>query len=155
MAVNYGHINVVQALLRKNASVEAETSMLRTPLHLSCLRGHLEIAKLLLDYGANVNAQDNERNSPMHYACENGFVDVVIYLLNSADPDITMKNSYSMTCIDVTTSLEVRRIFESRGLINGSTFSSFGRTCFDDVILYNSRTDLIGKLLHMDSYRQK
>jgi len=156
MAVNYGHIDVVKVLLRKNANVDAETSMMRTPLHLSCLRGHLDITKVLLDYGANINAQDNEKNTPLHYACEKGFTEIVSYLLLSVDPDITIKNNYNMTCLDEASSVEIRKMFEEYGLVNEKTMSSFGRTCFEDeVIFYNSRTDIIGKLLFMGAYHQK
>lgn len=154
MASNNGHYKVVEVLISNDANIEAKTSMARTPLHLSCMRGHYNIIQLLVDYGSNINALDNDFNTPLHYASEHGFADVVTYLLDKR-PDVPIKNHAGLTCIDVANSVEIRKIFENRGLVNENTISSFGRTYIDDALLYNSRSDMIGRLLMMGNMSQK
>ena len=146
MAANGGYETIVEILLKKEANIEAKTSMSRTPLHISCMRGHFNIIKLLVSFKANINAVDNDFCTPLHYASEHGFADVVTFLLDE-QPEITIKNRAGLTCIDVANSAEVREIFEKRDLVNESTISSFGRTYMDDFIFYDSRSDRIGKML--------
>ena len=155
MAVNCGHVSVVEILLNHNANIEAQTSMLRTPLHLSCMRGNIEIVKLLVNCQASINSTDHELNTPLHYASEHGFPDIVSFLLDR-NPDIFVKNIHNLTCIDVTNSVEIRKIFEDKGFINENHIvNSFGRTYIDDSILYNGRSDIIGKLLSFNNHNMK
>ncbi len=155
MAVNCGHVSVVEILLNNNANIEAKTSMQRTPLHLSCMRGNIEIVKLLVNCQASINSTDHELNTPLHYASEHGFPDIVGFLLDR-NPDIFVKNIHNLTCIDVTNSVDIRKIFEDKGFINENQIvNSFGRTYIDDSILYNGRNDIIGKLLSFNNHNMK
>lgn len=154
MAANSGQYEVVEYLLDNDANIEAKTSMSRTPLHISCMRGHFNIISLLVERKANINATDNDFNTPLHYASEHGFSDVVTFLLDK-HPKITIKNHAGLTCIDVANSLDIRKIFESRGLVNENTVNSFGRTSLDDSLIYNSRHDMITKMLMMGSMNLK
>lgn len=154
MAANSGQLDVVEFLLDSDANIEAKTSMSRTPLHISCMRGHFNIISLLVGRKANINAVDNDFCTPLHYASEHGFSDVVTFLLDK-NPKIAVKNHAGLTCIDVANSLEIRKIFENRGLVNENTVNSFGRTSLDDSLLYNSRHDMITKMLMMGSMNMK
>ena len=155
MAVNCGHVQVVEVLLNNRANIEAKTSMLRTPLHLGCMRGNIEIVKLLVNCQASINTADHEMNTPLHYASEHGFPDIVSFLLDR-NPDVFAKNVFNLTCIDVANSVDIRKIFEEKGLTNEKHIvNSFGRTYIDDSILYNGRSDIIGKLLSFNNHNMK
>lgn len=154
LAANEGHLAVTEVLLENEANKEAVTKMGRTPLHVAVLRGNTEIVKLLLEKGANINASDSEFNTPLHYASERGFTETVKILLEYK-PDVTKKNHAKLTAIDVALNLEIRNIFGAKGLINDSTVNSFGRTSVDEFLIYNSRADLVGKLLHMSNMNMK
>jgi len=154
MSANAGHYDIVELLLNFGANIEAKTSMSRTPLHISCMRGHTHIIQLLVSRGADVNATDNDFCTPLHIASEHGFADVVIFLLDK-QAQVPPKNHAGLTCIDVANSVEIRKMFESRGLVNENTISGFGRTYMDDALLYNSRLDMIGKLLMVGNMNSK
>ena len=73
-AVIYWDAEVVDALLRLGASVNATGPEGRTPLHSACVRQPYKrfckpITKLLLEHGADVNAVDSLGNTPLHWAC--------------------------------------------------------------------------------------
>lgn len=150
LAASEGHPKVVEILLQNDANKEAVTKMGRTPMHVAVLRGNTEVVKLLLEKGANINARDSEFNIPLHYASERGLTEMLKVMLNFK-PDITQKNHAGLTAIDVVLNLETRKVFESFGLVNEKTVNSFGRTSVDEFIIYNSRADLVGKLLHMNN----
>jgi len=154
LATNYGHSEAVEILIKFNAGMNAKTSMGRTCLHLGCMRGYLDIVELLVKSGCEKDVQDDEGNTALHYASEHGFGDLVKFLLDSG-AKYCIKNQAKMTCIDVANSLEIKRIFEERGLVNDRTACSFGRLHTEDGVLYNGRTDLIGKLLFMKDFYLK
>lgn len=51
---------------------EAPSTILRTPLHLACIRGHLEIVRMMVSSGVNKNCRDFDENTPLHFASEYG-----------------------------------------------------------------------------------
>jgi len=154
LATNNGQYEAVDILIKLGANLNVKTSMGRASLHLGCLRGYLDIVELLVRSGCEKDCVDNQGNTGLHYASEHGFGELVNYLLDmKARFDI--KNQAKMTCIDVANSLEIRKIFEERGCVNEKTVNSFGRLHTEDVLLYNGRTDLIGKLLFMKDFHLK
>ena len=52
LAAGHGHMDLVKALLKRGADVNAEDITGWTPLHAAAYNGHVEIAQLLLDWGA-------------------------------------------------------------------------------------------------------
>ena len=150
LASSEGHSKIVEILLQNDANKEAVTKMGRTPMHVAVLRSNTDIVKMLLEKGANINANDSEFSTPLHYASERGLTEMLKVML-SFKPDISIKNHAGLTAIDVAINLEARKVFESMGLVNEKTVNSFGRTSVDEFIIYNSRADLVGKLLHMNN----
>ena len=57
-AVQYGHTQTAEVLLRAGISRDARTKVDRTPLHVACQEGHSEIVELLLRSGADIEAKD-------------------------------------------------------------------------------------------------
>jgi hypothetical protein len=67
-AVYENRPEVIKALIKHGANLNACTIHRRTPLHIACILGQETICKLLLDAGADINVQDFEKNMPIHYA---------------------------------------------------------------------------------------
>lgn len=88
LAVFFGHLDTVQALLRAGAQVSTPSreSMKVTPLHSAAAAGQLEIAKVLIAQGANVNARAATGFTALHEAAANGDIPFATLLLeHSAD----------------------------------------------------------------------
>eukprot|EP00241_Pyramimonas_parkeae_P004394 CAMPEP_0114264734 /NCGR_PEP_ID=MMETSP0058-20121206/23397_1 /TAXON_ID=36894 /ORGANISM="Pyramimonas parkeae, CCMP726" /LENGTH=821 /DNA_ID=CAMNT_0001381493 /DNA_START=368 /DNA_END=2833 /DNA_ORIENTATION=+ len=73
-------------------SIDARTSLGRTPLHLAAAHGRVETMMLLLEvYSAQVTALDNKGNMPLHLAAGSGHRDAVALLIKKG-ADVTMTN---------------------------------------------------------------
>ncbi|XP_029048675.1 transient receptor potential channel pyrexia isoform X5 [Osmia bicornis bicornis] len=81
------HLDLVKALLSKNAKVTARDSDGRTPLHLAACAGSVKIIEELLKYGANPCEWDyNKKCTPLHCAAATGdFASVKCLIKSRAD----------------------------------------------------------------------
>ena len=79
-----GHLEVVRALIKAGADVNAKDNDGWTPLHYSAWNGHLEVARALIEAGADVNAKENGGSTPLHAAAEKGHKSVIKILENVA-----------------------------------------------------------------------
>lgn len=68
IAAEAGHLNVVEELLAKGASVDLADYQGLTALHKACQKNHIEVAKELLRCGASKYKLDRDKKSPLHYA---------------------------------------------------------------------------------------
>jgi len=71
LAVSYGRVEAIRALLSCGASVDARSSSHHegiTALHCAAIRGDREIVELLLEHGASWEAVDAEGKTPADYA---------------------------------------------------------------------------------------
>jgi ankyrin repeat protein len=81
-------LQVVEALLKDGADVNALDKNGRTPLHLVSGHGHLDGAQLLLDSGADTRSRDKDKMTPLHLALKNGHLGVAKLLSNyPVDPN--------------------------------------------------------------------
>ena len=93
-AAYYGHLQMVQVLLKYRADVHYRRMASETPLHFmhnenisksfhtpSQISQLHNVARCLLDHGADVNARDDGLSTPLHVAAQNGWVEVVRVLL--------------------------------------------------------------------------
>lgn len=87
-----GHKDVVELLLKLQASANIPDAKGCYPLHLSAWRGNADVCRVLLIHGpsvAKVNSQNLEGETALHSAAQYGHNQVVDLLLqNNADPEI-------------------------------------------------------------------
>lgn len=108
VAVQYSHINVIQALLKAGANPNTETTKDGiTPLQLAIINGKIEVIKALVQAGANVNhlnAKDGFSPLAIAASCndlQSTIADrliIIDYLLNEK-ADINLSSSCGMTAL--------------------------------------------------------
>lgn len=100
-AAEVGDIEVISALLEKNAEVNAKTkdqySPLITPLHMAVLKGKSDAVKALLDAGADINA-NTPSGTPLFLAAANGDNDMVKMLIKHG-ADVHIKDRWGGTAL--------------------------------------------------------
>lgn len=96
LAVFFGHLETVEALLAAGAEVNATTreSMKVTPLHSAAAARQAAIARVLIAHGARVNAAQEETGfTPLHEAALNGDIEFAKLLLeHGAEVNAKMKD---------------------------------------------------------------
>jgi ankyrin repeat protein len=94
LAVFFGHLDTVEALLAAGAEVNAATreTMKVTALHSAAAARQTAIARVLIAHGARVNAEAGESAfRPLHEAAANGDLELAALLLeNGADVNARM-----------------------------------------------------------------
>lgn len=83
LAAFFGHLPVVELLLRVGAEVDApsQNPMRVRPLHSAIANRRTAIAKLLIEYGADVNSTQADDFTPLHEAAQNGLLELTQLLL--------------------------------------------------------------------------
>lgn len=86
MAVQHGHLDILNLLINKEADITVKDTQNCTLLHLAVKRNQETICRQLIIEGFDVNTQDVNGSSPLHLAVEFNFSSVVQLLLeNNAD----------------------------------------------------------------------
>ncbi|RHY23870.1 hypothetical protein DYB25_007442 [Aphanomyces astaci] len=80
-----------------------------TPLHWACYKGHAQVVWALLSWGYSVDDVDTCGNRALHLACSSGNFDIIV--LTHA-PDLTAKNMYGNTPLDMTTDSMCRKLLK-------------------------------------------
>ncbi len=92
-AVKNDHLEVVKALLKYGADVNAAAENGVTPVFIAAGNGHLAVVKALLDAEADINAAAKNGVTPLSMAAGNGHLAVVKALLDAeADINAAAKN---------------------------------------------------------------
>ena len=93
IASRLGHMDVVNLLVNRKASVARRSAHGDTALMFACLKGHLEIARFLVAHGAQIN---QTAWTPLHYAAFEGRAAVISYLIEKgADKDALAPNGFT------------------------------------------------------------
>ncbi|XP_055510455.1 ankyrin repeat and SAM domain-containing protein 1A-like isoform X4 [Leucoraja erinacea] len=98
-----GQKDVVETLLKNDASTNIADNKGCYPLHLAAWKGDAQIVKLLIHQGpshAKVNEQNNDNETALHCAAQYGHSDVVKVLLEELT-DPTMRNNKFETPLDL------------------------------------------------------
>ena len=81
VACENGHLDVVNILIEKNASVNTPSDDGATPLSYACYFGHLKVVEMLLENKAVVDTPDNKECTPLYWAASEGYADIVNILI--------------------------------------------------------------------------
>jgi len=81
LAVENGHIHIVEECLENGANVNHYNVNLITSMHLAATSGKLEIVKVLVEHDANIEATNWLQETPLHRAALFNRVNIVQYLL--------------------------------------------------------------------------
>eukprot|EP00742_Colponemidia_sp_Colp-10_P013457 GILJ01015198.1.p1 GENE.GILJ01015198.1~~GILJ01015198.1.p1 ORF type:complete len:1337 (+),score=187.94 GILJ01015198.1:75-4085(+) len=123
-AAYWGHLELVQMLISRNANVAAARAILRyrTPLHAASLEGHEKVLSALLQAVAELpksdallNAFDVDGNSALHVASIHGHGRCVELLLQH-HADHTLENGLGIMAKQYTQHEAVRQIYESKSM---------------------------------------
>ena len=68
LGADKGYIEVVRALLKTGADIEAQDINGNTPLYEAAIGGYKEVIEVLTEKGANKEAQDKDGNTPLYVA---------------------------------------------------------------------------------------
>lgn len=96
LAAFFGHPELAQALLDKNAPVDARSTnaMKNTPLHAAAAGGKTNLVQILLRNGADVNARQEGGWTALHASAQNGNRPMVEALIaNGADAQARAANN--------------------------------------------------------------
>jgi len=93
LASRKGYKKIVETLIDKSATIEAEDIDGYTALHVSSLEGHDEVVRLLLEEGAKPDAKTNTRSTALHLAASWNKVKVVQILLEKLSQSPQMLNT--------------------------------------------------------------
>ena len=98
-ASKYGHVDVVERLLREGAHVNTKDSDENTALIWASVNGHADVVERLLREGAHMNAKGYNGHTALIWASVNGHADVVKRILKQNDIDVNAKDSYGYTAL--------------------------------------------------------
>lgn len=96
----FGHLDVVETLLRHGADVGTRARNRTTALMAAIQNGHSDIARLLVEYGADVNAVDDAGMPPLMTAAWAGNAEMVEFLI-ARGADVNYRNARGWTALSV------------------------------------------------------
>ena len=83
LAVDRGHVDLVELLLQEGADGEKATARGERPIHIASRRGHVACMEALLRAGMDVDSQTNTGTTPLLLASRYGFADAAELLLDN------------------------------------------------------------------------
>ena len=96
IACIYGHIPIIQYLVKKGFDINAPSTIGETPLHIACSNGHLSAVRYIIEtLHASTDSVDKDGYNALHFAAKNGHVPVVKYLIEKVNisPEIKTNNN--------------------------------------------------------------
>lgn len=114
-AARHGHADVVQALMKHGARIDARDTNDCTPLMWAVKGGHSDVMRRLIDARADVNAQDSRGWTALHFAIDRGHVEAA-QLLIDCGADQQAKNRDGKTPLELKPGLVVNVPAQSLGV---------------------------------------
>ena len=96
MACLKGHILIVNKLIYKGASINAQNKDGATPLFLACQEGYSQVVNTLLDHGAHIDTSAFDGATPFHVAVTRGHI-AIMRILQRRGAQIHLAKTSSVT----------------------------------------------------------
>ncbi|RDD41198.1 Transient receptor potential cation channel subfamily A member 1 [Trichoplax sp. H2] len=100
LAVINNHYEVVQFLIKMGIDLDSSDENGRVALSYAASQGLCAIMEIILENDAEIDSCDKEGNTPLHLASSSGY-QMPVKLLLSYGADVTCKNIYDQTCLDL------------------------------------------------------
>ena len=97
-AASFGHLEVLELLIERNAEVDSRTLAGSTPLRAAAFNGHIDIVSCLVEHGADVDARHHDGSTPLMKTCLNGHVNVATYLIEHG-ANIHLQDKDGFACL--------------------------------------------------------
>ncbi|XP_035508644.1 CARD- and ANK-containing Inflammasome Adaptor Protein [Morone saxatilis] len=81
VAAEYGHLSIIELLVRKGARLDLQDNKGHTALHRAASRGHTKIVRALIQAGAPIYTLDLQGKTPVHLSAENDHLNSVKVLV--------------------------------------------------------------------------
>jgi ankyrin repeat protein/L-ascorbate metabolism protein UlaG (beta-lactamase superfamily) len=129
-AVSRGHLNVAEALIAREADVNALTEGGSAPLHVAVHGGDPRIAELLIEHGADVNARDDGGATPLLWAARSGRGEMMELLIAKGGEVNTADNGGVMPlhCALLSGQPDQARLLLNKGAKVDARENRYGRT---------------------------
>lgn len=132
---------IIEVLVEHGAELEALTESSYTPLAVACEVGNITTMETLLRLNANPATSAEGGKTCCHLAVEKGRTKVVEYLLAHFPECASTRNNVGQTPPQMAQTVEMRQLFKTEVADN------YSRTLFADTIRYNSRRDVVSRML--------
>jgi ankyrin repeat protein len=118
IATVFGQIEVLKALIKAGADVNARNNEGSTPLIIATVFDQIEVSRALIEAGADVNARNNEGSTPLHTAALLCRTEIVEVLLNNG-ANKNLKNNAGHTALDAVAGSfdDVKDIYDYLGAV--------------------------------------
>ena len=101
IAVDEGHLEIMNFLLKRGAAIDIRDNNGCTPLYLSVFQSNALMADTLCNAGADVNLTNNDGESPLHEAVRTKFFPCVNVLLASNKTKVSAQNDNGNTPLHI------------------------------------------------------
>jgi len=89
LAVQQGHLEIIDMLLKPGGDVNAQDIYKMTPLHYAACLGRMDIIETLIAHGADIHATDKFKRTPLYYGIVYNHAEVIrTFLREGANPII-------------------------------------------------------------------
>ena len=133
LAAEYGHVNIVQLLMKLTENPNAPRNTGFTPIHSAAIYGHLEVVRLLMTATTNPNTPDKEGWTPIHCAAKEGNLEILRLLMTSTG-NPNAPGNYGWTSIHISAwkgHLDIIRLLMTSTDANPNVRTIYGQTPAD------------------------
>ena len=122
-ASRYGHLSIVEYLIKQGAFVNFHNISIQTPLHFASENGHVNVVEFLVKSGSDIEAKEVDDWTALHIASQNGHVNVVEFLVKSGS-NIDARNKDNRTALYIASQNGHAKVVEFLGKLGSNNYSN-------------------------------